>query len=157
MPKAKGATVGKLLMQINDDIKSAMRAKDEVKLMVLRMAKTAINNAAIAKSKNEIDDAEELEVMQKQAKQRRESIEGFEKGGRAELAAKEKAELSVLEAYLPKQLSDDELRAICKEVIAKTASHGEAEMGKVMKELMPLVKGKADGRRVQDTLKSLLS
>ena len=149
--------MGKILLQMNEDIKAAMRAKDEVKLTVLRMAKTAINNAAIAKSKNELDDADELDVMQKQAKQRRESIESFEKGGRPELAAKEKAELTVLEAYLPKQMSDDELRVICKEVIAKTEAKGAADMGKVMKELMPLVKGKADGRRVQDALKLLLS
>ncbi len=149
--------MGKLLLLLNEDIKNAMRAKDELKLTVLRMAKTAINNAAIAKSKNELEDADELEVMQKQAKQRRESIESFEKGGRAELAAKEKAELTVLETYLPKQMSDEELSTICKETIAKTQAKGAADMGKVMKELMPLVKGKADGRRVQDALKSLLS
>ncbi len=148
--------MGKILILINEDIKSAMRAKDEIKLTVLRMAKTAINNAAIAKSKNELADDDELGVMQKQAKQRRESIESFDKGGRPELAAKEKAELAVLEAYLPKQMSDDELRAICQEIIAKTGSQGAADMGKVMKELMPLVKGKADGRRVQDALKALL-
>ena len=108
-------------------------------------------------AKNELDDADELDVMQKQAKQRRESIESFDKGGRPELAAKEKAELTVLEAYLPKQMSDDELAAVCKDTIAKTQAKGAADMGKVMKELMPLVKGKADGRRVQDTLKALLS
>ena len=149
--------MGKVLLQINEDIKGAMRAKDELKLTVLRMAKTAINNAAIAKSKNELDDADELDVMQKQAKQRRESIESFDKGGRPELAAKEKAELTVLEAYLPQQMSEAELAAICKDAILKTQAKGAADMGKVMKELMPLVKGKADGRRVQDTLKSLLS
>lgn len=149
--------MGKYIQILNDGIKSAMKAKDETALIVLRSVKTAINNAAIAKSKNELEDVEEIEIFQKQAKQRRESIESFEKGGRPELAAKEKAELAILETYLPKQLSDGELQAICKEVIARAGANGAADMGKVMKELMPLVKGKADGRRVQDALKALLA
>ncbi len=149
--------MAKLLAQINEEIKGAMRAKDELKLTVLRMVKTAMNNAAIAKSKNELDDAEELDVLQKQAKQRRESIDSFEKGGRAELAAKEKLELAVLEAYLPKQMSDNEIKSVCQSVIIKVDAKGAADMGKIMKELMPLVKGKADGGRVQTILKSLLS
>ena len=149
--------MGKLMVLFNDDIKTAMKAKDELKLSVLRLVKSAINSSAMAKSKNELDDAEELEVLQKQAKQRRESIESFEKGGRAELAAKEKAELGILEAYLPKQMSDEEITNICKEIIVKTGATGAADTGKVMKELMPLVKGKADGRRIQDVLKVLLA
>lgn len=148
--------MGKLMTVLNDDIKNAMKAKDEIKLSVLRMVKTAINNAAIAKSKNELEEAEELEILQKQAKQRRESIDSFEKGGRPELAAKEKTELGVLEVYLPKQLTDDEIKAICVEVIAKTGAKGAGDTGKVMKDLMPLVKGKADGRRVQEILKAAL-
>ncbi len=147
--------MGKLMQSFNEEIKNAMRAKDEVKLGVLRMVKTAMNNAAIAKSKNELDDAEELDVVQKQAKQRRESIDSFEKGGRVELAAKEKLELAVLEAYLPKQMSDDEIKAVCQSVIAKVGAKSAADMGSIMKELMPLVKGKADGGRVQTILKSL--
>lgn len=147
--------MGKLMQSFNEEIKNAMRAKDEVKLGVLRMVKTAMNNAAIAKSKNELDDAEELDVVQKQAKQRRESIDSFEKGGRTELAAKEKLELAVLEAYLPKQMSDDEIKAVCQSVIAKVGAKSATDMGSIMKELMPLVKGKADGGRVQNVLKSL--
>ncbi len=147
--------MGKLMQSFNEEIKNAMRAKDEVKLGVLRMVKTAMNNAAIAKSKDQLDDAEELDVVQKQAKQRRESIDSFEKGGRAELAAKEKAELAVLEAYLPKQMSDDEIKAVCQSVIAKVGAKSAADTGAIMKELMPLVKGKADGGRVQTILKSL--
>ncbi len=147
--------MGKLMQSFNEEIKNAMRAKDEVKLGVLRMVKTAMNNAAIAKSKNELEDAEELDVIQKQAKQRRESIDSFEKGGRVELAAKEKLELAVLEAYLPKQMSDDEIKAVCQSVIAKVGAKSAAEMGAIMKGLMPLVKGKADGGRVQAILKSL--
>ncbi len=125
--------MGKLALTLNEEIKNAMRAKDETKLMVLRMVKTAMNNAAIAKSKNDLDDTEELEVIQKQAKQRRESIDSFEKAGRAELAAKEKAELAVLEGYLPKQMNDDEIRDVCRQVIAKTQAAGAADSGKVMK------------------------
>ena len=148
--------MGKLLQTFNDDIKISMRAKDEVKLGVLRMVKTAINNFAISKSKNDLDDNEELDIVQKQAKQRRESIESFEKGGRPDLATKEKDELAILEAYLPKQMTEAELQVVCREVIAKTNANGSADTGKVMKELMPLVKGKADGRRVQEVLKSIL-
>lgn len=147
--------MGKLLGQLNNEIKEAMKAKDEIKLGTLRMVKTAMNNAAIAKSKNELDDTEELEIIQKQAKQRRESIDSFEKGGRAELAAKEKAELAILEAYLPKQLTDDEIKGICQDVVARVGAKSLAEMGAIMKELMPRVKGKADGARVQGILKSL--
>lgn len=149
--------MGKLVQLLSEDIKTAMKAREEVKLMVLRMAKTAMNNAAIAKSRNELDDNEELDILQKQAKQRRESIESFEKGGRPELAEKEKLELAVLEAYLPKQLSDEEIKSICAQIIAKTGAKGAGDAGKVMKDLMPLVKGKADGRRVQEILKALLS
>ena len=148
--------MGKLLQTFNDDIKISMRAKDEIKLGVLRMVKTAINNFAISKSKNDLDDNEELDIVQKQAKQRRESIESFEKGGRPDLATKEKDELAILEAYLPKQMTEAELQVVCREVIAKTNANGSADTGKVMKELMPLVKGKADGRRVQEVLKSIL-
>lgn len=147
--------MGKLMQSFNEEIKNAMRAKDEVKLGVLRMVKTAMNNAAIAKSKNELDDSEELDVVQKQAKQRRESIDSFEKGGRPELAIKEKAELAVLEAYLPKQMTDDEIKAVCQSIVAKVGAKSAADMGAIMKELMPLVKGKADGGRVQSILKSL--
>ena len=149
--------MGKLMQLFNDDIKAAMKAKDETRLLVLRMVKTAMNNVAIAKSKNDLDDNEEIDIVQKQAKQRRESIESFEKGGRPELAAKEKSELTILETYLPKQMTDAEIQAVCKDVIQKTGATGAADSGKVMKELMPLVKGKADGRRVQEVLKSLLS
>jgi len=145
-----------LTAQITDEIKDAMRAKDELKLSVLRILKTAFNNLAIEKNKNDLEDSEALEVVMRQAKQRRESIEGFEKAGRTELAEKEKKELEMLQKYLPKQLSDDDIKAKVQEAIQETGASGAADFGKVMKPLMAKVKGQADGKRVQSILKELL-
>jgi len=145
-----------LTAQITDEIKDAMRAKDELKLSVLRMLKSAFNNLAIEKSKDDLEDSEAIEVVMKQAKQRRESIEGFEKAGRTELADKEKKELEMLGKYLPKQLSDDEIKAKVQEAIQETGASSAADFGKVMKPLMAKVKGQADGKRVQSILKELL-
>ena len=97
-----------------------------------------------------------LGIITKQAKQRRESVESFEKAGRKDLADKEKAELAILESYLPKQLSDDELRAVVQKAIVWSDAKSPADMGKLMKVLMPAVQGKADGKRVQEVVKDLL-
>lgn len=142
---------------IESDLTAAMKAKDAEKLLVLRMIKSAILNYKIDKKKENLSDEEVFEILQKQAKQRRESIESFEKAGRAELAEKEKKEAAVLQSYLPKQLSDDEIKAFAQQAITTSGAKSKAEMGKVMKELMPLVKGKADGKRVNEILGSLLS
>ncbi len=143
--------------QIEQDLISAMKAKDAVKLSVLRMLKASMSNSAIEKKKDKLADPEALDVIQKQVKQRKESIESFEKGGRPELADKERVEIEVLTVYLPAQLSDDELRKIAQEVIAKAGAKTKADAGKVMKDLMPLIKGKADGKRAQDVLAQLLN
>ena len=142
--------------QISQDLVAAMKAKETVKLSVLRMLKSALNLSAIEKKKDFLADPEALEVIQKQVKQRRESIESFEKGGRPELAANEKAEIEVLAVYLPAQLSDEDLRKIVQGVIMNSGAKNKADTGKVMKDLMPLVKGRADGRRVQEILSQLL-
>ena len=142
--------------KIEQDLIAAMKAKETVKLSVLRMVKSALNNAAMEKKKDKLSDPEALEVIQKQVKQRRESIESFEKGGRPELVTKEKAELELLVPYLPAQLSDDELKKIAQEVIAKSGAKTKADSGKVMKDLMPLIKGRADGKRAQEVLSLLL-
>src|SRR3954447_25460670 len=107
--------------RLDSDLKQAMRAKDATKLGVLRMLKSALKYAAIAKSGAETDlsDAEAVQVIRKQAKQRQDSIESFEKGGRAELAEKEKEELAVLNTYLPQGMSADELAKIVRETIAE--------------------------------------
>src|SRR5919202_3670525 len=110
-----------LHQRVDADLKEAMRAKDATKLGVLRMLKSALKYAAIAKSGAEADlsDAEAVQVIRKQAKQRQDSIESFEKGGRAELADKEKTELAILNSYLPQQLSSEELAQIVRETIAE--------------------------------------
>ena len=145
-----------LMDQIEKDIIAAMKAKDAIKLSTLRMLKSAVGNYLIQVKKDKADDAEVLSLVGKQAKQRRESIESFEKAGRADLADKEKAELAILEAYLPKQLSDEELRTEVQKAITASGAVGVADMGKLMKVLMPAIQGKVDGKRVQEAVKALL-
>jgi uncharacterized protein YqeY len=118
------------------------------KLGVLRMLKSALKYAAIAKSdaEAELTDAEAVQVIRKQAKQRQDSIESFEKGGRAELADKEKEELAILNTYLPQGMSPDELAKVVRETIAELGATSKAQMGAVMKALQPKVGGRADGK-----------
>ena len=138
----------KIQERIDSDLKESMRAKNASKVGVLRMLKSALKYAAIAKSGSdaELNDAEAAQVIRKQAKQRQDSIESFEKGGRAELAAKEKEELSILNAYLPKAMSSDELAALVRETIAEVSATSKAQMGAVMKALQARVAGRADGK-----------
>jgi uncharacterized protein YqeY len=134
--------------RVDSDLKEAMRAKDTTKLGVLRMLKSALKYAAIAKSgaEAELIDAEAIQVIRKQAKQRQDSIESFEKGGRAELADKEKEELAILNSYLPKAMSADELTRLVRETIAEVGATSKAQMGAVMKVLQAKVSGRADGK-----------
>jgi uncharacterized protein YqeY len=137
-----------LQQRVDSDLKEAMRAKDAMKLNVLRMLKSALKYAAIAKSgaEAELSDAEAVQVIRKQAKQRQDSIESFEKGGRAELAEKEKEELAILNTYLPQGMSPDELAKLVRETIAELGAKSKAQMGSVMKELQAKVAGRADGK-----------
>ena len=132
--------------QIDADLKDAMRAKDAGRLNVLRMLKSALKYAAIEKSDAGLDDAAAVQVIRKQVKQRQDSIESFEKGGRPELAAKEKEELKILNAYLPKGLSADELAALVRDTIAEVGATSKAQMGAVMKALQAKAAGRVDGR-----------
>jgi len=145
--------------RIDSDLKDAMRAKDASKLGVLRMLKSALKYAAIAKSGAEaqLSKAEAAQVVRKQAKQREDSIESFEKGGRAELAAKEKEELSILNAYLPQAMSSDELAKVVRETIAETGATSKAQMGGVMKALQAKVAGRADGKTLSQEVSRQLS
>jgi len=145
--------------RIDSDLKDAMRAKDASKLGVLRMLKSALKYAAIAKSGAEaqLTKAEAAQVVRKQAKQREDSIESFEKGGRAELAAKEKEELSILNAYLPQAMSSDELARVVRETIAETGARSKAQMGGVMKALQAKVAGRADGKTLSQEVSRQLS
>ena len=146
----------KLEETIENDLQQAMKSRDADKFRVLRMVKAALINYKIDKKKEGLSDEDMLEILQKQAKQRRESIESFEKAGRKDLADKEKKEFGILQAYLPKQLSDEEIKALAQQFISKTGAKTKADAGRVMKELMPLVKGKADGKRVNEILAALL-
>jgi len=148
-----------LQQRVDSDLKEAMRAKDATKLGVLRMLKSALKYAAIAKSgaEAELSDAEAVQVIRKQAKQRQDSIESFEKGGRAELADKEKEELAILNAYLPQGMSPDELAKVVRETIAEVGATSKAQMGAIMKALQPKVGGRADGKTLSAEVQKQLS
>ncbi len=142
-----------------DDLKTAMRARDEVRLRTIRSLQAALQRAEIDKRKGgeaTLDAAEEVSILQKQAKQRRESIVQFEAGARPDLAATEYEELAVLEAYLPQMMSDDEVRAVVARVVVETGATGPAAMGKVMGPVMAELRGKADGKQVQALVKEAL-
>ncbi len=141
---------------LKSDLVTAMKARDELRLSTLRLITSAIKNKEIDERK-ELDDDGVLAVLNTAAKQRRDSIEQYEKGGRIDLADKEKAELVIIQGYLPQQLSKDEVAAIIKETVAETGAAGAKDMGKVMKALMPKVKGKADGKLVNELVKELLT
>jgi len=149
----------KIQERIDSDLKESMRAKNASKVGVLRMLKSALTYAAIAKSGSEaeLSDAEAAQVIRKQAKQRQDSIESFEKGGRAELAAKEKEELSSLNAYLPQAMSADELAALIRETIAEVGATSKAQMGAVMKALQTRVAGRADGKTLSQEVQKQLN
>jgi uncharacterized protein YqeY len=134
--------------RIDSDLKDAMRAKDAARLGVLRMLKSALKYSAIDKAgaEGQLDDAEASQVIRKQVKQRQDSIEQFEKGGRPELAAKEKGELEMLNAYLPKGLNEEEIAAMVRDTIAEVGATSKAQMGAVMKAVQAKVAGRAGGK-----------
>ena len=145
--------------RVDEDLKEAMRARNASKLGVLRMLKSALTYAAIEKSgaEGKLTDAETAQVIRKQVKQRQDSIESFEKGGRAELAAKEKEELSILNTYLPQAMSADELAKVVRETIAEVGATSKAQMGAVMKALQTKVAGRADGKMLSGEVQKQLS
>lgn len=145
-----------LLQQILADIKAAMKAHDAATLEVLRTLHSDIKNVAI-NAKKDISDETVLDVLAKSIKQRNESIEMLRKGGREENAQEEEKTLAVYQKYLPKQLSEDEVKALIEEIKAQVGAQGPKDMGKIMKELTPKTKGRFDGRRVSDLVKAALA
>ncbi len=141
--------------QLATDLKDAMKSGDKTRLGVLRMAKAAIKNAEIAK-RSPLDDAGVLEVLSKEAKQRRESIAEFRNAKREDSAATEETELEVLLDYLPQQMSSDEITVLVRQVIDEVGALGPKDKGKVMPKLMPQTKGKADGQMVNKIVTQLL-
>ena len=148
-------------MSLNDtlaaDLVRAMKAKDATTLTALRMLKTALTNKSIEKSRA-LDAAEELQVVNALVKQRRDSIDQFEAAGRHELAAKEKAEIAVLDTYLPPSATDEELAAAVDAAVTSTGAASAKDMGKVMKAVMSALAGKTvDGKRVNELVRARLS
>ena len=141
--------------QLKQDTITAMRAGDSETRNTLRMLSAAIKQVEID-TRTELDDEAVLNILTKQAKQRRESITDFEKAGRAEMAAEEKQELAVIESYLPQMMGLDEVKTIAAEVIAELGVTDMKGMGQIMGALMPRVKGKADGRVVNQAVRELL-
>lgn len=148
-----------LTARIDEDIKAAMKAKETDKLGALRMLKSSLKYAVIEKgaaSEAALSDADVVTVVRKRIKQCQDAIEGFVQGGRAEQAEKEKAEVALLEAYLPAALPADELASLVRSAIAETGATGKAQMGAVMKVVMAKASGRADGKAVNaEVLKQL--
>ena len=145
-----------LLEQITADMKKAMKNKQKDKMKVLRLLRSDLKTAKIDK-KGEFTEEDAMAVITKAAKNRRESIESYKKGDRADLVEEEQKELEVIEEYLPEQMSDDDIKKLVEEVIEETGASGMQDMGQVMGTIMPKVKGKADGSKVQAIVRSKLA
>jgi len=141
--------------QINEAVKQAMRDKDELRKTTLRGVLASIKQVEVDQ-RVELDDSGVLGVLQKEVKMRHESIADSEKAGRSDLIEEAKAQLTILEGFLPKALSDDELKAVVKETIAEVGAQSIADMGKVMGAIMPKVKGRADGGKINQMVKEAL-
>ncbi|MDJ0509905.1 MAG: GatB/YqeY domain-containing protein [Crocosphaera sp.] len=144
---------------LTEDIKLAMKAKDKIRLETIRSIKKVVLEKEVEvrpKGQTELTPEQELEVLAQQAKQRRDSIEQYRQGGRDDLADKEAQELVIIEAYLPAQLSEEEIEAVIDNIIASVGASSAKEMGKVMGPAMKELKGKADGKKVQEIVKRKL-
>lgn len=135
----------------------AQKERNDIALNCLRMLKSAMKYAAIQKKKDELAESETFEVIQKQIKQRRDSVDAYQKANRPELAKKEESEIEVLAGYLPKALSDDELQKIIDDAVTKTGAQSKADMGKLMKEIMSQTRGRAEGSKISQLVNQRLS
>jgi len=142
--------------KLMDDLKTAMKSGDKLRLSVIRMVRAKIKNAEIEK-RNALDNGEVLKVIARDVKQHKESISAFRDADRAELAEKEEAELAILMEYMPQQMSRDEVVAIVKRVIEEAGAKGPQDKGKVMGKIMAQVSGKADGKEVNQVVTELLA
>jgi uncharacterized protein len=145
--------------RIGEDIKTAMKAKDKIRLQTVRSIKKAILEKEVEvrpQGQDSLTAEQEIELLSQQAKQRRDSIEQFQNAGRDDLADKESQELAIIETYLPEQVSDSELEAIIDEIIANSGATSIKDLGKVMGPAMKQLKGKADGKKIQALVKSKL-
>ncbi|WP_203642233.1 GatB/YqeY domain-containing protein [Levilactobacillus andaensis] len=142
--------------QLNTDLKTAMKAHDKLSLNVIRMMKAALTNEKV-KQGHDLTPDEELTIVSRELKQRKESMEEFAKGNRDDLVEGVKAEIAIVEKYAPKQMSEDDVAKIVADSIAKVSASGMGDFGKVMGVVMPQVKGKADGAVVNKTVKAQLN
>ena len=145
-----------LQQRVNDELKSSMLARQALRTGTLRMLKAALGYAQIEKKTETLSDADVMTLIQREAKKRRDSIEEFEKAGRTEIAANEKAELEVLSEYLPKALSAEELESLIREIITEVGATSKKDMGAVMKAAQSKVDGRADGKSVSALVSRLL-
>jgi len=146
----------RLKQKLTDDLKQAMRAGDTVKRSVIRLTMAAIKNAEIARQTT-LEDADILGIIAKEVRQRKESIEAFKQGNRQDLAAQEEAELAILNEYLPQQMTREEVIAEARQVIDEVGAQGLSDKGKVMPQLIAKLKGRADGREINEVVTELLS
>lgn len=144
-----------LLDQVDSDFNQALKSKESEKLSILRLLKSAIKNAEIEK-KQPLTDEDVIKIIQKEVKQRKDSIESFQSAGRTELAEKEQSEIELLKKYLPAEISDEELEKIVKDSIDTVGAKSMSDFGNVMSQVMPKISGKADGSRVSEKVKEIL-
>jgi uncharacterized protein len=146
-----------LLSQLNNDMKQAMKNKDKERLSVIRMVKASIQNESIKLGKSELSEDEDLTILSRELKQRKDSLQEFKSAGRDDLVEKLETEINIIQEYMPEQLSEEELKAIVLETIQETGASSKKDMGKVMSQLMPKVKGKADGSKINKLVQELLN
>lgn len=146
----------KFLDQLNQDMKDAMRNKDKQRLSVIRSVKASIQNESINKGE-ELTDDEILTILNREMKQRNESLQEFEQANRDDLVEKTKADIDILTEYMPSQLSDEDLQFVVNETIQEVGAQSKADMGKVMGAIMPKVKGRADGSKIKQIVEQSLT
>ena len=146
-----------LLERLNNDMKQAMRDKAKDQLSVIRMLKSSLQNEALKKADRELTEEEELTILSRELKQRKDSLQEFENAGRIDLVDKVRIEIGYVEAYMPKQLSEEEVSNIVSETLEEINASSKADMGRVMGALMPKLKGKADGSLINKLVQQHLS
>lgn len=144
-----------IMERLTQDMKTAMKNKDKTRLSVIRMVRSSMKNEEIKLQRN-LTEEDALGILSRELKQQKDSLQEFEQAGRDDLAAKAKAEIAILEDYLPEPLTEEEIQSIVREAIQKSGASSKADMGKVMKLVMPQVKGRADGKAVNRTVLELL-
>lgn len=146
-----------MLTRIDEQFREALKSKDKKRISTLRMLRSGIKNKEIEKKPKELKESDIIDVISKLVKQHKESIQQFEKGGREDLVKKEQEELKILQEFLPKQLTEEEIKDMVQDVITEVNASGKKDMGLVMGKIMPKVKGRADGKIVSGIVSEMLS